>query len=108
MFLMARPYSSAELESIELELHRRYRLGDVFAMHLPCSHRYRVKKGGRKERQILDSGNSVLDDQTCSVCFKLRCTDDIEHVVYDDESSPSVELLKVKDLFYRWLYEHVN
>ena len=109
---MARSYSFAELEYIERELHRRYRLGDVFAVHLPCSHRYRVKKGGRKEQQILDSDSSVLDDQTCSVCFKLRCTDDKPALVADvkerDGDEPSVELLKAKDEFYRWLYERVN
>lgn len=111
MFLMARPYSSSELEYIDRELHRRYRLGDVFALHLPCSHRYRVKKGGRKEQQILDSESSVLDEQTCSVCFKLRCTDDKPTLAYrdgDGDEPPSVELLKAKDEFYRWLYERVN
>jgi hypothetical protein len=114
MFLMTRSYSAAELEYIERELHRRYRLGDVFAVHLPCSHRYRVKKGGRKEQQILDSDSNVLDDQTCSVCFKLRCTDDkpvlavIECVKERDGDDPSIELLRAKDEFYRWLYERVN
>jgi hypothetical protein len=113
MFLMTRSYSAAELEYIERELHRRYRLGDVFAVHLPCSHRYRVKKGGRKEQQILDSDSNVLDDQTCSVCFKLRCTDDkplavIEYVKERDGDDPSIELLRAKDEFYRWLYERVN
>ena len=113
MFMMSRSYSAAELEYIEQELHKRYRLGDVFAVHLPCSHRYRVKKGGRKEQQILDS-DSVLNDQTCSVCFKLRCTDDkpalvdIEYVKERDGDEPSIELLKAKDEFYRWLYERVN
>ena len=115
MFLMDRSYSSAELEYIERELHRRYRIGDVFAVHLPCSHRYRVKKGGRKEQNILDSDSSVLDDKTCSVCFKLRCADDkpaladIEYVKEKDgDESPSIELLKSKDEFYRWLYERMN
>jgi hypothetical protein len=114
MFLMTRPYSAAELEYIERELHRRYRLGDVFAMHLPCSHRYRVKKGGCKEQQILGSDSSVLDDQTCSVCFKLRCTDDqpaladIEYVKERDGDEPNIELLKAKDDFYSWLYKRVN
>jgi hypothetical protein len=115
MFLMDRSYSSAELEYIEQELHRRYRLGDVFAVHLPCSHKYRVKKGGRKEQQIMNLTSSVLDDQTCSVCFKIRCTDDkpalaeIEYVnEKDGEKPPSVEFLKAKDEFYRWLYERVN
>jgi len=112
---MNRSYGSAELEYIERELHRRYRLGDVFAVHLPCSHRYRVKKGGRKEQQIVESDSNVLDDQTCSVCFKLRCGDDdkpsaadFEYVREKDGDEPSVELLKAKQGFYQWLYERMN
>lgn len=111
---MNRSYGSAELEYLEQELHRRYRLGDVFAVHLPCSHRYRVKKGGRKEEQILESDSNVLDDQTCSVCFKLRCIDDktylsqIEYVKENDGAEASIELLKAKREFYQWLYERVN
>lgn len=114
MFLMNRSYCSAELEYIEKELHRRYRLGDVFAVHLPCSHRYRVKKGGRKEQQIVEADSNVLDDQTCSVCFKLRCGDDnptltkIDYVKDKDGDEPSVELLKAKQGFYQWLYERMN
>jgi hypothetical protein len=114
MFMMNRSYGSAELEYIERELHRRYRLGDVFAVHLPCSHRYRVKKGGRKEQQIVESDSNVLDDQTCSVCFKLRCGDDkpsdadLEYVREKDGDEPSVELLKAKQGFYKWLYERMN
>jgi len=115
MFLMTRSYGSAELEYLERELHKRYRLGDVFAVHLPCSHRYRVKKGGRKEQQIMDSDSNVLDDQTCSVCFKMRCLDDkpalseIEYVKdKDGDEEPSIELLKVKHGFYQWLYERLN
>jgi hypothetical protein len=111
MFIMDRSYSSTELMYIEQELHKRYRIGDVFAVHLPCSHRYRVKKGGRKEQQIENSDN-VLDDQSCSVCFKLRCSDDnppdIEYVAEKDGEKPSIELLKVKDKFYQWLYERIN
>jgi len=111
MFMMNRSYSSSELEYIERELHKQYRLSDVFATHLPCSHRYRVKKGGRKEQQILQS-NNVLDDQTCSVCFKLRCDDNpseiIEYVTKKDGEEPTVELLKTKNEFYRWLYERIN
>ncbi len=114
MFLMTRSYGSAELEDLERELHRRYRLGDVFAVHLPCSHRYRVKKGGRKEQQIVDSDRNVLDDQTCSVCFKLRCIDDeptpyeIEYIKENDGYDPTIELVMIKQKFYQWLYERLN
>lgn len=111
MFLMTRSYGSNELEYLNKELHRRYRLGDVFAVHVPCAHRYRVKKGGRKEQQILKAENNLLDDQTCSVCFKLRCMDDefepshIDFIKESDGSEPTLDLLKAKHIFYKWLYE---
>lgn len=110
---MGRLYSSSELKFIEQELHKRYRLSDTFATHIPCLHRYRVKKGGRKEQQLLNSDSSVLDDQTCSVCFKLRCTNEqpdieIEYILQHDGENPSLELLKNKNTFYKWLYERVD
>jgi hypothetical protein len=111
---MNRSYGSDELKYIEQELHKRYRIGDVFATHIPCSHRYRVKKGGRKEQQIIESENSVMDDQTCSICFKLRCDTDnpmieeINIVKEKDGQEPDLQLLKVKHNFYQWLYERVN
>jgi hypothetical protein len=111
---MIRSYGPAELEYHERELHKHYRLGDVFVEHVPCLHRYRVKKGGRKEQQILESDNNVLDDQTCSICFKLRCVEDnpmlsqIEYMNKFDGDAPSIELLNAKRDFYQWLYERVN
>jgi hypothetical protein len=112
---MRRPYCSEELLYLETEMHKQYRLGDVFAVHLPCSHRYRVKKGGRKEQEILKAENNVLDEHTCSVCFKLRCNDDnpsmddIEYIKEKDGEIPStLKLLEIKNSFYKWLYQRMN
>jgi len=52
---MDRPYSLEELMELDDAIHTKYRLGKVFAEHSPCGHRYRVKKGGRKEQYILSS-----------------------------------------------------
>lgn len=113
MFALSRIYSQSELDYHERELHKRFRIGDVFAIHKPCAHRYRVKKGGRKEQAILKEGNNVLDEQSCSICFKTRCTDDnpsfseIEYVTKYDGDKPTIELLTFKMNFYKWLYERI-
>jgi hypothetical protein len=116
MYLLNRTYGPLELCYLEEELHRKLRIGNTFAEHLNCSHRYRVKKGGRKEQKILETleTNGFLDDQTCSVCFKLRCDPDIisgtdiEFVKTKDGKDVSLELLIAKHNFYTWLYEHLK
>lgn len=118
--MMDRPYCLDELKDLESELHEKYRLSNVFAQHYPCEHRYRVKKGGRKEQFILDSSASdILDDQTCSVCFKLRTSvennnrpsfqiiDNIKKYDSDDNDKKiNIEFLRQKTHFYKWLFQH--
>jgi hypothetical protein len=134
---MDRPYCLQELKDLESELHEKYRLSNVFAQHYPCNHKYRVKKGGRKEQFILDSYNQhhtntegQLDDQTCSVCFKLRTSFEntkdseiseksthghnkinlelIENIKNNDngENEITIHFLKEKMSFYKWLFQH--
>ena len=82
-----RPYCISELKDIDSDMKAKYRLSDIFAEHYPCLHRYRVKKGGRKERYIKDFGDAdFLDDMTCSICFKLRTSsgDDVSSVDEQD------------------------
>jgi len=105
-----RPYSQSELEDLEKDIYARHRLGNVIAVHVPCLHEYKVKKGGRKEQQILAAAidSRVLDDQTCSVCFKLRTNVDEEShptLPSTDELLTRDKLLRL-DSFYRWLYKH--
>jgi len=112
MTAQLRPYSQSELEDLEKDIYIRHRLGPVTAVHLPCLHEYKVKKGGRKEQHILknnlDSSSQVLDDQTCSVCFKLRTNVSLDpHPVLPSTEEPLSrdKLLRI-DSFYRWLYRH--
>jgi len=114
---MNRPYCFQELEDIETEIHSKYRLSDVFASHYPCLHRYRVKKGGRKEQYILSNNalppfNDGLIDQTCSICFKLRIGEHNDLSIIEDiqrkdgHCELDIEYLKNKNTFYRWLFQH--
>jgi hypothetical protein len=147
--MMDRPYCLQELIDLESELHDKYRLSSIFAQHYPCGHKYRVKKGGRKEQFILDSlratedwalatsqqswdgqnrpfgarpegvQDSALDDQTCSVCFKLRTSIDsnkltesvIDNIKLRDDNiidlrDINIDFLKQKTHFYKWLFQH--
>ena len=134
--MMDRPYCLNELRDLEQDLHSKFRLGNVFAEHYPCLHRYRVKRGGRKEQFILDvsstfsseqSGKrskkkeaeqkegSQMDDQTCSICFKLRTSAENPPVSVINEMKErdgnatiplDVEYIKLKHDFYRWLFQH--
>jgi hypothetical protein len=69
-----RPYSDSELRALDAEITIKHRLSDVFVEHVPCAHRYRVKRGGRKEEAAKAAAFAPLDSRTCSVCFKVRTT----------------------------------
>lgn len=103
---MNRPYSTSELEQLHRELFAKHRLGEKIVTHYPCLHKYRVKKGGRKEQFISDSGDQGLDDQTCSVCFKLRTSASPEKFFVETEEPLTRNYLNEMDSFYRWLYRH--
>lgn len=104
-----RPYSKSELQDLERDIYSRHRLGDVVVTHVPCLHEYRVKRGGRKEQHLqqkaTDSRN-VMDEQTCSLCFKLRtCAETSPNIPCDSEPLSRDKLERI-DKFYRWLYRH--
>lgn len=106
---MNRPYSHLELLDIEKDIYARYRLGDMKAIHIPCLHEYRVKKGGRKEQYINMQNNErvFMDDQTCSVCFKIRTNIGKEvPTLPDDDENLTRDKLERIDEFYKWLYRH--
>lgn len=100
---MNRPYSHSELCDIETDIYSRHRLSNMIATHTPCFHKYRVKKGGRKEQYLASIEDNLLDDQTCSVCFKSRTTG-------PGPINPSTVTCKQDlddiDAFYKWLYRH--
>jgi hypothetical protein len=102
---MTRPYSISELKDLEREVYSRHRLSDTAVVHTPCLHRYRVKKGGRKE-QFISSTDGVLDDQTCSVCFKIRTSGDPPNDCMEKEFELSKKMIDDIDIFYKWLYRH--
>lgn len=106
---MNRPYCVSELSDIEKDIYAKHKLSDVVASHIPCMHSYRVKKGGRKEQHIRESLNTdqaILDDQTCSVCFKTRTSSDASHELPADSEPLTRDKLDKIDMFYRWLYRH--
>jgi hypothetical protein len=102
---MNRPYSLKELKDLEKDLLKKHRLSDNFVVHIPCMHKYRVKKGGRKEQYIIENG-SILDNQTCSVCFKIRTSDEIPEIICEVDDELSVKYINNLNNFYKWLYLH--
>jgi hypothetical protein len=104
---MNRPYSSLELVDLINDVYAKHRLGECVAIHSPCMHKYKVKKGGRKEQHLLENGPN-LDDQTCSVCFKIRTSGGApENLLIDtDYDKLTRQIILDTDTFYRWLYRH--
>lgn len=100
---MNRPYSSSELRDAEIEMYSRYRLSDIIAVHTPCFHKYRVKKGGRKEQYLIGLNGEIMDDQTCSVCFKSRTSGTEMEYPHKIEMKKDLDSL---ESFYKWLYRH--
>ena len=101
---MDRPYSSSELMDVEREIYARHRLSDVVAVHTPCFHKYRVKRGGRKEQHLADLDGEFMDDKTCSVCFKTRTSGPGPEFTHHPASTKR-DLDRI-DAFYKWLYRH--
>lgn len=108
-----RPYSQAELQFNRDKLHKYLRLSETFAIHKRCGHCYKVRKNGRKEREILESAEP--DSGNCSVCWKLRRTiknrrvaEDVVYA-YTECFREKPKYLKYEDMdlervFYTWLY----
>lgn len=65
-----RPYSQKELEHIRTRMYRSLHIGKILASHKKCNHFYYTKEGGRKEKDITESGNH--DSGNCSVCWKIN------------------------------------
>ena len=50
----SRPYSNKELNDMCLSIYDEFNLSDTFAIHSKCGHIYRVKKNGKKEKDITE------------------------------------------------------
>ena len=115
-----RPYSQDELQDMRKNLFNNMRLGKTLAHHTHCGHFYFVKQNGRKEKDIIDTGDSNCGN--CSVCWKITKTphhlrNNARQLVnlYTNEFSPNLPPKSISyvniDLevsFYKWLYEDFN
>jgi len=113
-----RPYSQNELKDTRLRNLNKLSIGEVMVYHPRCNHFYLAKSGGKKELTVLS--NEELDDSCCSVCWKLRKTEDyLRDSVYDIvdayqtkfENKPekwSLSLLHLESTYYKWLYLDFN
>jgi len=115
-----RPYSQNELKAMRTELYNQYRLSKVEAQHNHCGHFYKVRKNGRKEKEILENNNS--DTGNCSICWKLNkikdnyCREIAKDVIYDhskffynvdnvDSKFLTYFMVNTEMTYYKWLYE---
>jgi hypothetical protein len=113
-----RPYSQNELKETRLKNLNKLSIGEVMVYHPKCNHFYLAKSGGKKELAVLS--NEDLDDSCCSVCWKLRKTEDhLRDPVYDIvdayqtrfEKKPekwSLSLLHLELTYYKLLYLDFN
>jgi len=114
----SRPMSQHELADMRQTLIKRLKLSDVMTEHSKCGHSYRVKKEGKKEKEILDSKNP--DNGNCSVCWRIHNTDfsqkNIAKKMSDEytyrfiQNKPTFldyEDVDLEILYYRWLYEQI-
>lgn len=107
-----RSYCLDELLFYENDIHKKYNLGSVIAHH-SCGHRYRTKKGGRKELAMMQT-TGKLPMKTCSICFKLNtnlfCPNkNVINLICEKEGSDNFNFnfLEQKTIFYNWLYYHI-
>lgn len=114
-----RPYSQNELQTMRMQLHNKFRLSKVEAYHTHCGHFYKVRKNGRKEKEILETKNNDIGN--CSVCWKLNkvkdkfCSEVAKDLIYDysryfydsnvDKKFLSHYMVSTENTFYNWLYE---
>ena len=110
-----RPYSQNELKFKRDKLYRKLRLSKMQASHSCCNHFYLVRKNGRKEKEMIESGCN--DAGNCSVCWKVKKTPrHLQDIAYDivegymKEFENPKEILTYSDIdlervFYTWLYD---
>ena len=110
-----RPYSQNELQFKRDKLYRNLRLSKMRACHEGCNHFYLVRKNGRKEKEIIQTGCNLVNN--CSVCWKLKKTPKhLKDIAYDlvegymKEFENPRKFLTYSDIdlervFYTWLYD---
>lgn len=110
----SRPYSNKELKYMCLSIYDEFNLSDTFATHTKCNHTYRVKKNGKKEKDIKENNNYG----SCSVCWKLKNTNpNIKNIACNliseyikflkEKQQISYDTCDMEKMFYGWLYENL-
>ena len=116
-----RPYSQNELKNKRSQLYNKFKLSKVEAEHQHCGHFYKVRKNGRKEKEIIESKNP--DSGNCSVCWKINKIKDTflrgkaKDLVYEyfncfynrqRETILSYHTVTLENIYYTWLYEDIH
>jgi hypothetical protein len=112
-----RPYSQDELKENRENICRKLYLGNNLIKHTRCGHSYLVKKGGKKDKEFIETKNP--DCGNCSVCWKIKniknkrqrntaedmadlyCKMWENHV--EDETPSWHEKNDIFEVFYTWL-----
>lgn len=110
-----RPYSQSELRNSRTNLFRSLRLGEKIVCHDKCGHIYLTKQNGRKEKEMLESGQ--VDVGKCSVCWKISKTSpylrdkarnlalDYRNTFSNTPEFLSYGKLDLETVYYKWLYK---
>lgn len=116
-----RPYSQNELKNKRSQLYNKFKLSKVEAEHQHCGHFYKVRKNGRKEKEIIENKNP--DSGNCSVCWKINKIKDTflrgkaKDLVYEysncfynrpKQSNLSYDTVNLENIYYTWLYEDIQ
>lgn len=113
-----RPYSQKEIQSLRSRTFSSMRIGETRIEHPDCRHFYYAKKGGRKEKETLESKEKNIGK--CSVCWKLHRTprkfrNDAESLVRSYCTYLDSNLkhwthydFYIEKCFYVWLYKEFS
>ena len=113
-----RPYSQDELKENRENICRKLYLGNNLIKHARCGHSYLVKKGGKKDKEFVETKNP--DCGNCSVCWKIKniknkrqrnVVEDMADIYckmwenhVEGETPSWHEKNDIFEVFYNWLY----
>lgn len=116
-----RPYSQNELKNKRSQLYNKLKLSKIEAEHSHCGHFYKVRKNGRKEKEIIESNNN--DSGNCSICWKInkiknkflqeKAKDlvyEYSNCFYNRPNKPflTYDMVNLETTYYTWLYEDIQ
>jgi hypothetical protein len=109
-----RPYAKDELTDMRVDMREKIRLGELRADHSRCEHFYYTRAKSRKEKAIMETGNT--DSGACSVCYNLGKTskqhkrsamelvDAYWNAFHEEPEEMTHGLLDIENCFYTWLF----